>query len=170
MHRDPPTTHTSHDLALLESAPDYRLYTWNNVMIVCWSGPATGPSMMAVGRLRESLGKQYPTGISVIYLIADGAGLPDADARAEAARLLDRFSGQRASLAMILYGRGFWVSAMRAAILGARLLTRQTFAMEIFGNEREAVSWLHKLHEDRTGRAISQSELVTVLQGLAASL
>jgi hypothetical protein len=168
--RDLPTMPTSHDLTLLESAPAYRLYAWHNVMIACWSGPATGPAMAGVGRVRESLDKQYPKGISVVYLIADGAGLPDVEARAEAVRLLDRFSGQRASLALILYGRGFWVSAMRAAILGARLLTRQTFAMEIFGNEREAVGWLHKLHEERTGKAISQSELVAVLQGLAAAL
>jgi hypothetical protein len=69
-------------VATLEAEPGhFSLYAWKNIMIVCWSKHGTGPTMQKVARLRDEIGRLHPEGISVIYLVAHGSGLPDADAR-----------------------------------------------------------------------------------------
>jgi hypothetical protein len=162
---------TTHELILLDSDSDsYAFYTWQNIMIACWSKRATGPAIKKIARLREAMSVQYPEGASVIYLIADQAGLPTAEAREGVRELMDRFSEQRACLALVVFGEGFWPGAMRAAIAGVRLVARSKFPMKVCGRVEDVVEWLPERHVRHTGRRIVPSELLNVLQRLAASL
>lgn len=157
-------------LALMDSEPGhFALYAWQNIMIVCWSKHGTGPTMQKVSRARDEMDRLHPEGVSVIYLIAHGSGLPDADARREAQNLMDRYSARRACMAVVLYGQGFWVSGMRAVITGVRLLTQRKFAMEIFGSEEELIAWLPARHERDTGVPVDPARLLGVLRHLSAS-
>jgi acyl CoA:acetate/3-ketoacid CoA transferase alpha subunit len=68
----------------------YAFYSWHNVVIACWSQQATGPAMQRFAQLRENLAREHPEGVSVVYLIANGAGLPTSEARTIAGELMER--------------------------------------------------------------------------------
>ena len=158
------------ELVLMASEPaHFALYAWQNIMVVCWFKHGTGPTMQTVTHMRHEMDRLHPEGVSVIYLIAHGSGLPDADARRAAKNLMERFSDRRACMAVVLYGQGFWVSGMRAVITGVRLLTQRKFAMEIFGCEEELVAWLPERHERHTGVLVDPARLLSVLRHLSAA-
>jgi hypothetical protein len=160
-----------HSLALLDSEPgEFAFYSWKNVMITCWSRRATGPAVERVTLAREAMEREHPEGVSVVYLIADNAGLPTPEARAGAKQLMARFRHKRACLALVVQGAGFWASAMRGAITGARLLIPDAFPMRICGDVAEVVDWLPLQHAERTGTKVEPETLRTVLQDLMATL
>jgi len=139
-------------------------------MIACWSKQGTVLSLQLLMRVREALDQQHPEGISVVWLVADRAGLPPPEARTTAKELLDRFREKRAALAFVLFGEGFWVSAMRAAITGVQALSRNKNPLKIFSRVDEVADWLPAEHERRTGVRLDRDELLGVLQVLAAKL
>lgn len=159
------------ELVLLDSeAGAYAFYSWHNVMVACWSKQGTGLSLQRLMRLREALDQQHPEGISVVWLIADRAGLPTAEARSNAKELMERYRDKRAALGLVLFGEGFWVSAMRAAIIGVQAMTRGKIPLKIFSQIADLVEWLPAQHESRTGVRLDRDELTGVLQALAREL
>lgn len=139
-------------------------------MITCWSQRATGPAIAKVTQLREQMDREHPEGVSVVYLIANDAGLPTPEARAGVKELMARFSNKRACLAILVQGEGFWASAMRAVITGVRILVPLKFPMQIFNDVNELVGWLPERHERQTGVRVAPNELGAVLERLVASL
>jgi hypothetical protein len=159
------------ELKLLDSEPgSFAFYTWQNIMIACWSKRAEGHSIERIARLRESMADAHPEGVSVIYLIANEAGLPTAEARAGVRQLMARFSKQRACLAIVIQGEGFWASGMRAVITGVRLLVPIKFPMGVFAGVDAVAQWLPEWHERRTGVRLAPGQLLGVLEQLMAAL
>src|SRR5690348_398611 len=106
-------------LALLDEEPGaFAFFAWHNILIVRWSQQATGPAVERLARVREAHDIEHPEGVSVIYLIAGNAGLPTAEARAGVQQQMAEYQGRRACLALLIQGKGFGVSAQRAAITG----------------------------------------------------
>lgn len=162
---------TSPELVLLHTEPgQHAFYTWQNIMITCWSQRATGPAIEKVAQYRERMDREHPEGVSVIYLIANEAGLPTPEARAGVRELMARFSRKRACLAILIEGEGFWASAMRAAITGVRVLVPLNFPMQIFGRVNELAAWLPERHAQQTGVYVAPAELGGVLEQLMATL
>lgn len=158
-------------LVLHESeAGAYAFYSWHDVMIACWSKQGTVHSLQLLMRLRETLNRQHPKGVSVVWLIADRAGLPPPEARPTAKELLERFREKRAALAFVLFGEGFWVSAMRAAITGVQALSRSKNPLKIFSRVEDLVDWLPAQHESHTGVHLDREALLAMLGALAAKL
>lgn len=145
-------------------------YGWRNIVIACWSKQATGPTMQRLARVREKIDREHPEGVSVVYLIANGAGLPTEEARAVAGELMERYRDKRATLAVVVFGEGFWASAMRAANTGVHAQLRSSVPFRTLNDVEEVVSWLPAQHEDLTGVHIVPEELRTILESLAAKL
>jgi hypothetical protein len=164
------TTSTPKLVPLAAEAGAYAFYSWQNIMITCWSQKATGPAVEQLTRIREALDKEHPEGVSVIYLIREKAGLPTAEARAGVRELMARFSERRACVAVVVQGEGFWSSAMHAAITSVRLLVPKSFHMRIFGRIEEVAEWLPELHRKHTGVRIAPNQLLNVLKQLMATL
>ena len=148
----------------------HAFYTWRNVMITTWSQRATGTAIEKVTALREQMDRDHPEGVSVIYLIGNGAGMPTPEARAGVKELMARFHNKRACIAILVQGEGFWASAMRAVITGVRLLVPLSFPMQVFGDAKELIAWLPERHQRHTGIRIGPRELQTVLEQLLATL
>ena len=158
-------------LDLLDAEPGrFAFYSWRNIMLACWSTRATGAAVERITRARESMNEQHPEGVSVVYLIASNAGLPTPEARAGVKKLMTRYRDQRACLAIVVQGAGFWAGAMRAAITGVRMLVPEQFPMRVFGDAGEVVEWLPPLHEKATGIRIPRGEFSSVLRLLLATL
>lgn len=145
-------------------------YSWRNIVIACWSKQATGPTMLRFARIRENLDREHPEGVSVVYLIANGAGLPTEEARVVAGELMERYRHKRAALAVVVFGEGFWASAMRAANTGVQAQLRSSVRLRTSNDVKEVVSWLPEQHEDLTGVRIAPEELRCILESLAAKL
>lgn len=161
------------DVVLLDSqAGVYALYAWQNIMFACWSQAATLPAMQRVAHHREAIDKRCPEGVSVVYLIADGAGLPTPEARAAAIEMLERYGHQRACLAMVVFGEGFWVSAMRATATDVPATMRGATQgpMKFFSSVEELVRWLPERHHEHTGVRIATEQFRTVVRELAERL
>lgn len=161
----------SPELVLVHDEPgQHAFYTWQNIMITCWSQRATGPAIEKVAHYRELMDREHPEGVSVIYLIADQAGLPTPEARTGVKELMARFSKKRACLAILIQGEGFWASAMRGVITGVRMLVPLNFPMQIFGRVNELAAWLPERHAHQTGVYVAPTELGVVLERLVATL
>jgi hypothetical protein len=157
--------------ALLDREPGaFAFYLWQNVLIVCWSQRATGPAVDRLVRVRASIDGDHPEGVSVVYLIRDGAGLPTPEARTAVREMMDQYRERRACLAVVLKGQGFWFSAISAAITGVRMLVPGQFPMLVCAEVEEVVAWLPVPHAARTGRRLPPAELRNVLQELCAAL
>jgi hypothetical protein len=148
----------------------FAFYSWQNVAIACWTKQGTGDSLQRLMRVRETLHHKHPEGVSVIWLIADRAGLPTAEARANAKELMERYRERRAALACVLFGEGFWVSAMRAAITGVQALVPGKVPLKIFSTVEDVARWLPPEHEHHTAVRLDQATLLDVLRTLAARL
>lgn len=159
------------DLVLHDSEPgSFAFYSWQNIVIACWSTHGTGPTMQRFARVRDALDRQHPTGVSVVWLIADRAGLPTPEARASAQQLIERYRERRAALAVVIFGEGFWLSAMRAANTGVQSSVRDKIPMQTFNRLDDAVAWLPALHESHTGVRVERDALLGVLRELSESL
>lgn len=156
---------------LLDAEPGFfSCHSWLNIMFACWSQRATGPAVERIAHFRELMDKEHPQGVSVVYLIANDAGLPTPEAREGVKQLMARYRHQRACLAIVVQGEGFWASGMRAAITGVRMLVPEQFAMRIFSQPEEVVEWLPPQHQSRTGTLVPRDELLSVLRRLSAAL
>jgi hypothetical protein len=161
----------SRELLLLDSEPGFfAFYALQNIMIACWSKGGTGPAVQRVAEQRARMDKQHPEGVSVVYLIANDAGLPTAEARAGVRQLIERYRHQRACLAVVVQGEGFWASGMRAVITGVRMLVPGQLAMRVYGRVEEVVAWLPAQHQSATGVVVAPEELLPVLTRLMATL
>jgi len=165
-------THTvPTELVLQDSEPgSYSFYSWQNIVIACWSTHGTGPAMQRFARVRDALDRRHPTGVSVVWLIADRAGLPTPEARASAQQLIERYRERRAALAVVIFGEGFWLSAMRAANTGVQSQLRDKVPMQTFNRLEDVVAWLPALHESHTGVRVERDALLDVLSEASASL
>lgn len=165
----PPST--ARELTLLDSEPGhFTVHAWQNIMFVCWLQRGTGRAVQRVAEQREVLDKRHPEGVSVVHLIADQAGLPTPEARAGVKELIVRYRHQRACLAIIVRGEGFWASGMRAVITGVQMLVPGQLTMRVFSEAEPVATWLPAEHVSRTGVEVLPDELLTVLRRLLAEL
>lgn len=159
------------ELTLLDEEPGaFAFYAWQNILFVCWWQSATGPAVERLTRVRESIDGKHPEGLSVVYLIANEAGLPTPEARAGVKELMAKYKDRRACLALMVKGQGFWVSAMRAAITGVRMVVPGQFPMLVCAEVDEVVEWLPEHHAARTGTRLVVAELRAVMQELSSAL
>lgn len=162
---------TNFALVPLDSEPGaFALYAWQNILFACWSQRATGPAVARVALARETMAREHPEGVSVIYLIAENAGLPTPEARAGVMEMMARYRNKRACLALLIQGGGFWASAMRGAIIGVRLLVPGQFPMLISGEVAEIAAWLPEPHQQHTKTPIDSAALSVLLRQLEATL
>jgi hypothetical protein len=159
------------DLVLLHAeAGHFSCHSWQNIMFTCWFTRATGPAVQRIAELREVMDREHPEGLSVVYLIANDAGLPTPEARAGVSQLMTRYHRKRACLAIVVQGEGFWAGAMRAVITGVRMLTPEQFSMGVFSRVEQVAAWLPAQHLQRTGTELQRAEFLVILRQLVATL
>lgn len=160
----------AHELVLLDSEPGhFAAYGWNNILFLRWWQGGTGPTLERVARVRERMAGQHPGGVSVVYLVAASAGLPTPEARAAIGQMLARYREQRACLAVVFEGEGFWASAQRAAVTNVRMQVADESALSIFSNLPELIAWLPKEHRRHTRVEITGDEFRAILERITAA-
>lgn len=140
-----------------------RFWAFKNIGICAWSGQATQTAMQIVIQSVEGLLTSRTESCSYIHMIAHGVPLPEAAARSAMIELMRRQEARTACAAIVIYGAGFWTSAMRSAVTGIRVLVPRSFDYRIHGSVAEVLEWFPKQHARRTGVDVSVGELEVAL-------
>jgi hypothetical protein len=136
-----------------------------NVLITYWQHQANGEAIKRLVSVCDELLKAHPGGVSIVHLVREGAGLPDAEAREGLARMGDRFANETACLAVVLMGAGFWASALQSVLTGIRLIAPPRPSVMRFSRDLEALeSWFAQEHQRRSGVRIEPAVLTALLR------
>ena len=141
------------ELQLIDEVPGaYRLYKWDHIHIVVWTGQASGESARRLGRMtpKPAAGRKR----SDIHIVTSGTPLPSADARAVFVDLMREMQGDIACLGIVIEGGGFWASAMRSAVIGLGMMAPKTLPFRALGSLDDLTAWLPGEHQRRTTVAI----------------
>jgi hypothetical protein len=161
----------ANELVLLDAEPGhFGAFSWSNIMIMRWLQGGTGPTLERVARVREQMDGQHPEGVSVVYLVAASAGLPNPEARAAVGEMLARYRERRACLAVVFEGEGFWASAQRAAVTNVRMQVSDESEMNIFSSLAELIEWLPREHRRHTRVSIAGDEFRAILERVKAAV
>jgi hypothetical protein len=142
----------------------YVMARWRNVIVVYWLSQGTVKAVQNVDAHLGQSAEATPGKLSCVYLIKDGAGLPDHDTRLAVRALHDRHAQRLACLGIVLLGDGFWASALQSVLTALRIVggTRPSL-MRFARSATELAAWLPEEHAARTGVQLDEQELVAVL-------
>ena len=137
--------------------------TWKNLAIHVWTTRATPELVDTLERLTGPFVRAHPEGFSAIHVIANGAGLPDNQARERLREVASRYVNQLACLCHVVEGSGFWASALHSFLTGLHWLTRGPYRLHICADLPGAARWVPEYHERRTRLAIAEADLEDAL-------
>jgi hypothetical protein len=158
-------TPRSSTLALLASErAAYAFYRWENVAINLWASQPNAPAVEIVGKLTERSLLECPKGIASIHCIANGAGLPTSEARAQLAEIAKRYDRHLLCVAILLRGDGFWASAVRSALTGIVLLAPRAYQMRFYGELTPLSRFVTEQVQQRTGEAHDRAQLLGAVE------
>lgn len=154
----------SSNLTLLDSRPgEFAFYGWNNVTLIIWPTQATGYAVERLTAVTERMIGIFAQGVSNIHVVANGAPLPTAEARAGFVDIMKRHEARLACVAVVLEGSGFWAATLRSVITGMRMVSPRTFPMRFHESIAEVPRWLPKEHERLTGTELIPDGLYRAL-------
>jgi hypothetical protein len=135
---------------------------WRNIAIVVWATQGTGALAAELVKLADMLNDKYPK-TSSVHVILDAADMPDEDARVTFDNLVGKYARRLICAGVMIDGRGFWASAMRAIVMSFQLIERRRFHGNVFSNVRDLARWLTPLHVEASGEAFQPEQLESAL-------
>jgi hypothetical protein len=102
-------------------------------------------------------------------MVPTGRPLPEAEARAQLARLIRTHAGTLAALAVVLRGDGFWASGVRGLLTAIAMLSPRDSKLRIVASFDDVTAWLPELHLARTGVRLPAAALIDALRAAEQS-
>jgi hypothetical protein len=150
-------------MTVLDREPGAFLFAeWMDFTIFVWTAPATPVAVARLTQATEPIYKECSASgrrISNVHLISSGLRPPEGEARDQLIALMKQRAEQRACIAVIVDGMGFWASALRSFVTGIRFVSTRAFPLGIHGNIDEAMQWLPATHETKTGTPVDREGL-----------
>jgi len=148
----------------------YLVARWRNVMFVYWLSQGTVQAVQSIDALFGQSAEATAGKLSCVYLIKDGAGLPDHETRLAVRALHDRHRPRLACLGIVVMGDGFWASRLQSVFAELRVVGgTRTSPMRLARTTTELAAWLPHEHAVRTGVPLNEQELLAVLTRLIAT-
>lgn len=155
----------SFELKVLDREPGKFVFSsWGNISFFFWTAPA---SLASVERLRvatEPLYQEHARGVSNVHVVQANTGIPPADVREQLVALMRSRAQQRAALAVVPAGSGFWASTLRSFVTGMRLASPRSFDLGVYATLAQASEWLPERHREKTGVRVDPESLLRALQ------
>jgi hypothetical protein len=143
----------------------HRIWAWQNVVVIVWSGKPSAEAAYMLGPITEQLiARTGAQQLSHVHIVPKKVELPDAATRAAFIDLTQKYGAQTACVGAILDGGGFWASAIRGFITGIRVLAPRTIDLRIHTEMSELAEWFPEEHARRTGVRIEAAELLRQLE------
>jgi hypothetical protein len=143
--------------------------SWKNVFVSVWESQGT---MAAIDHMLAAIAAmpRIAEKRSDIYLIAEGARLPEAAVRDHFIDVIRSSESKLACAAVVVGGTGFWASTLRSFVTGLHWIAPRSFDFRLQGSVEGVVSWLPAVHERLSGVWIDPHQLQRVLDDWAAPL
>ena len=164
----PPSLHNglaiSDEPIVYEGTEGVFLGSWKNIFVSIWLEQAT---ILAVERMVAAFAAmpRIAAKRSDIYIITDGARLPEASVRSYFIDTIQASEHELASVAVVVEGSGFWASAVRSFVTGLHWLAPRSFDFRLHGATAEVIDRLPEVHEQLTGVRIDGNRLNRILDG-----
>jgi hypothetical protein len=159
----------SDDLTIVGSFPGaYQVALWHNISTTAWFGKATLPAAQELAQIthRTALLTEGQR-VSVIYLVTEEFGLPDANIREVFFTIMKDNAHLVGCMVVILGGAGFWVSAMRSVVTGLRVVAPRALDLRVHGKAEDLLGWFPAEHVKRTGVNIDRDAFKRMLERVA---
>ena len=140
--------------------------SFRNVGIAMYGAQATMQTVRTIGAMTADIVKTYPR-LSFVSFILDNVPMPSDETRQSFVRVVEAGDPYLACLVYVMSGEGFWASATRSLLTNTAWVRQRRFLPRICATVQEAASWMAPMHSERTGVAITASELVDVLNACA---
>jgi hypothetical protein len=136
--------------------------SWKNVFVSIWQLQGT---ILAIDRMLAAIATmpRIAEKRSEIYIIAEGARLPEARVRDHFVEVAKSSSQALAGVAVVVGGTGFWSSAIRSFVTGLHWLAPRSFDFRLHGSVEEVADWLPPVHERLSGVHLDPIRLRRIL-------
>ncbi|MET0595143.1 MAG: hypothetical protein ABW133_20755 [Polyangiaceae bacterium] len=124
--------------------------SWKNVLVSIWEAQGT---IVAVDRMLDAVAAmpRISPKRSDIYVIAEGARLPESGVRDHFVEVIQSHSADLACVAVVVEGSGFWASALRSFVTGLHWLAPRSFDFKLHGSIDDVITHLPPVHERLSG-------------------
>jgi hypothetical protein len=145
-----------------QGTPGAFFGSWKNVFVSIWQLQGT---ILAIDRMLAAIAAmpRLAEKRSDIYVIAEGARLPEARVRDHFVDVIKSSSQALAGVSVVVGGTGFWSSAIRSFVTGLHWLAPRSFDFRLHGSVEEVADWLPPVHERLSGIHLDPSRLRRVL-------
>ena len=145
-----------------QGTPGAFFGSWKNVFVSIWQLQGT---ILAIDRMLAAIAAmpRISEKRSDIYIIAEGARLPEARVRDHFVEVIESSSKALAGVSVVVGGTGFWSSAIRSFVTGLHWLAPRSFDFRLHGSVEEVADWLPPVHERLSGVHLDPSRLRRVL-------
>jgi hypothetical protein len=151
-------------ILLLDCDPGrFRYSLWRNITVGVWADQATTEAAQRVLELSRSLAKAHENGHSNVLFVLNNVAPPTPEANQIFTQMHDYKVSGLACLAIVIEGSGFWASAMRSTITGARIARPGSMRLGVADDIEQVLEWLPAEHSARTGVKVTEAELRSVL-------
>lgn len=139
--------------------------TWENLVLAVW-GEAPGPQpMQAIHDSHLELLKDHAR-VGHLVLIDGGPQIPTAEAREMASRYSKQ--SKMSSIAVVIRGEGFWLSAARGFLTAVLFLQRTNAPTQFFKKLDDALDWQSERLGSDAPRGVEAMKAIRELAALAA--
>jgi hypothetical protein len=145
-----------------QGTPGAFFGSWKNVFVSIWQLQGT---ILAIDRMLAAIAAmpRIAEKRSDIYVIAEGARLPEARVRDHFVDVIKSSSQVLAGVSVVVGGTGFWSSAIRSFVTGLHWLAPRSFDFRLHGSVEEVADWLPPVHERLSGVHLDPARLRRVL-------
>src|SRR5262249_26282942 len=119
-----------------------------DIFVVAWRQVTSVAAAMRMARTFRQFAAHHDRGVTILVVIEDSSGLPDAATRDLLARDLKKHEPFTRQLALVYEGEGFRAAAVRSIMVGLQMLSKQTVPTKTFANLPAAVKWLADLRPE----------------------
>lgn len=157
-----PPTFETHPFGRYEQA--YVIHPWNDLLICVWRGR---PPLECVKVFEGALlyvAKRAP-GVRMLHISELSAELPAQDARSALASVMKEHGALIRATAVTVLATGARGAAVRAAITGLYLLSRNPAPTKVFDAVEPATSWL----EGENPGAVKRADILKVTEALRSA-
>ncbi len=145
------------EIRVLARGQGWLFAAYRDAYILDWQTDLSRASLDASVEGARTLLDSFPDGIATLNILHKPMALPSPDLREYAKRkMLASPAGVRCH-ATALVERGFWASAMRAAMTGLYMVQDTPFSRRVFAETHEAIAWCSTVlgHDDAWVRAVA---------------
>jgi hypothetical protein len=159
----PPTTAAG--VEIISMTPAHAIAIWNEFLIQIWR---TGTSLDAALKVRAAahqLSASQTGSVATLVVVEPQAAMPDSDARAQLAGMIDDQQGRMICAALVHEGQGFRAAAVRAVMTGLMALTRQPVPHQVRATVEQACAWFGTERRLNADHVLQLARVVEELRG-----